>query len=106
VYRNPWTLGNCPGYNVDERGRHQGTDAGTQHYNMSAEKVEVAMRCYNVDERGCHQGTDAETQHYNVSTEKVEVAMRCYNIDERAATRGQMLERSIITCWQRRTRSR
>jgi hypothetical protein len=28
-------------YNVDERGCHQGTDAETQHYNVSAEKVEV-----------------------------------------------------------------
>ena len=35
-------------YNIDKRGCHQGTDTGTQHYNVSVEKDKVAMKCYNV----------------------------------------------------------
>jgi hypothetical protein len=79
-------------YNVDERGCHQGTDAGIQHYNVSAEKVEVAMRCYNV--RLVQHAVDQEDQNVH------------YNVDERGCHRGRTLEYSIITCRQRRTRLR
>ena len=59
-------------------------DAGTQHYNVLAEKVKIAMRCYNI---GLVQhAVDWEDQNIH------------YNVDERAATRGQTLEHSIIMC--------
>jgi hypothetical protein len=57
-----------------------------------AEKDEVTMRCYNVGL--VQRAVDQEDQNIR------------YNVDERAATRGRTLEYSIITCQQRRLRSR